>query len=127
MKRIAFITLATATFALASAPFISAAQAPQTPPAVAATPSDVKTLGDAKAGAQNIQRCQGCHGIAGWRTAFPEVYRVPKIGGQHHAYLVSALKAYKSGERRNAGMRAIAVTLTDKEINDLAAYYAEAK
>ena len=80
--------------------------------------------GDAKAGAQLIQRCQGCHGIEGWRTAYPEVYNVPRIGGQHAAYLVTALKAYKSGERKHPSMRSIAVSLSDKDMNDLAAYYA---
>ncbi len=71
--------------------------------------------------------CQGCHGIPGWRTAFPEVFHVPKIGGQHAQYLVTALQAYRSGERKHPSMRAIAMSLTDKDMADLAAYYAEAK
>lgn len=112
MKRIAFIASAVAGLILTAASPSSFAQAP---------------VGDAKAGAQNIQRCQGCHGIDGWRTAFPEVYKVPKIGGQHSAYFVSALKAYKSGDRKHPGMRAIAVSLSDKDMADLAAYYAEVK
>ena len=98
--------------------------------AMAQAPAPAPTTsgaGDAKAGAQLIQRCQGCHGIEGWRTAYPEVYRVPRIGGQHAAYLVSALKAYKSGERKHASMRGIAVSLSDKDMADLAAYYSEAK
>jgi cytochrome c553 len=73
-----------------------------------------------------IAQCQGCHGIADWKTAFPEVYRVPKLGGQKANYIVSALKAYKSGERDFATMRAIAVPLTDKEMEQLANYYASA-
>ncbi len=84
-------------------------------------------VGDAKAGSQLIQRCQGCHGIEGWRTAYPEVYSVPRIGGQHPTYLVSALKAYKSGERKHPSMRSIAVSLSDKDMADLAAYYAETR
>jgi cytochrome c553 len=83
--------------------------------------------GDAKAGAQKVQMCQGCHGIAGWRTAFPEVYHVPKIGGQHAQYILASLKAYRSGERKHPSMRAIALSLTDKDMADLAAYYAEDK
>ena len=55
--------------------------------------------GDAARGAQKVQMCQGCHGIEGWRTAFPEVYKVPRIAGQHPQYFVSALKAYRSGDR----------------------------
>src|SRR5438128_5095670 len=80
--------------------------------------------GDAAAGAQRTQMCTGCHGIPGWRTAFPEVYNVPKLGGQHEAYIVKALQAYKSGERTHPSMRAIAASLSDKEMADLAAYYA---
>lgn len=84
-------------------------------------------VGDAKAGAQKVQTCQGCHGIPGWRTAYPEVYHVPKINGQHTLYFVSALKAYKSGARQHPSMRAIATALSDQDMADLAAYYAEAK
>jgi cytochrome c553 len=80
--------------------------------------------GDATRGREKIRMCQGCHGIEGWRTAFPEVYRVPKIGGQHEAYLVKALQEYKSGERSHPSMRGIAATLSDQDIADLAAYYA---
>ncbi len=81
--------------------------------------------GDAARGSQLVQMCQGCHGIVGWRTAFPEVYRVPKIAGQHPAYMVKALQAYKSGERSHPSMKAIAATLSDKDMADLAAYYAQ--
>jgi len=81
--------------------------------------------GDAGRGSQLVQMCQGCHGIVGWRTAFPEVYRVPKIAGQHPAYMVKALQAYKSGERSHPSMKAIAATLSDKDMADLAAYYAQ--
>jgi cytochrome c553 len=92
-----------------------------------ATASAQAPTGDAKAGAQKVQMCQGCHGIEGWRTAYPEVYHVPKIAGQHATYFVNALKAYKSGERKHPSMRGIAVSLSDKDMADLAAYYAEAK
>jgi cytochrome c553 len=82
--------------------------------------------GDPAKGAQKVQMCQGCHGIIGWRTAFPEVYRVPKIAGQHPAYLVAALKEYKNGSRSHPSMRAITSTLTDADMADIAAYYAQA-
>ena len=82
--------------------------------------------GDAAAGSQKIQMCIGCHGIVGWRTAFPEVYKVPKLGGQHEAYIVKALQEYRSGARSHPSMRAIATSLSDKDIADLAAYYAVA-
>ena len=70
-----------------------------------------------------IAQCQGCHGIPDWKTAFPEVYRVPKLGGQKPAYIVSALKEYRSGDRDFPTMRAIAANLTDAEIEGVAKYY----
>jgi len=79
--------------------------------------------GDPAAGARKTQMCAGCHGIPGWRTAYPEVYSVPKIGGQHPAYIVKALQAYKSGERSHPSMKAIAASLSDQDMEDLAAYY----
>jgi cytochrome c553 len=63
--------------------------------------------------------CEGCHGIAGYKTAFPEVYHVPKIGGQQ--------KAYKSGERSHPSMRGIAATLTEENMKELAEYYGGTK
>lgn len=114
MKRIALIASAVASVIVAAASTTAFAQAPA-------------AVGDVKAGGQLVQRCQGCHGIAGWRTAYPEVYKVPKIAGQHSIYFVSALKAYKAGDRKHPGMRSIAVSLSDKDMNDLAAYYAEVK
>lgn len=82
--------------------------------------------GDPVAGRQKNFQCMGCHGIPGWKTAFPEVYHVPKLGGQHAAYVVSALRQYKSGERDHATMRSIAADLSEKDMEDLAAYYAQA-
>jgi cytochrome c553 len=81
--------------------------------------------GNPAQGAMKVQMCQGCHGIEGWRTAFPEVYPVPRIAGQHEAYLVKALQEYKSGERSHPSMRAIASSLSDKDMSDIAAYYAQ--
>ena len=81
--------------------------------------------GDAAKGRDKTQMCQGCHGIEGWRTAFPEVYHVPRIGGQHQAYLLKALQEYKSGERSHPSMRAIAASLSEQDMADLAAYYAQ--
>lgn len=92
----------------------------------AALASSALAAGDPAAGRQKNFQCMGCHGIPGWKTAFPEVYPVPKLGGQHAAYLVSALKQYKSGERDHATMRSIASGLSDKDMEDLAAYYSQA-
>ena len=79
--------------------------------------------GDPVAGQAKTEMCGGCHGIDGWRTAYPEVYGVPKIGGQHPAYIIKALQEYKSGERSHPSMRAIAASLSDQDMADLAAYY----
>lgn len=70
-----------------------------------------------------IAQCQGCHSIPGWKTAFPEVYQVPKLGGQKPAYIVAALKEYKNGDRDFNTMREIAADLSDKDMQDLAAYF----
>jgi cytochrome c553 len=84
----------------------------------------LRAAGDPDAGKQKNAMCAGCHGLAGFRTAYPEVYSVPKLGGQSEAYLVSALKAYKAGERSHPSMVAIAASLSEKDMADLAAYYA---
>jgi Cytochrome c553 len=70
-----------------------------------------------------MAQCQGCHGIPNWKTAFPEVYRVPKLGGQKASYIAAALKEYKSGDRDFATMRAIAADLTDADIDAISKYY----
>ena len=82
-------------------------------------------VGDAAKGRNKTQMCQGCHGIDGWRTAYPEVYMVPRLGSQHEAYLLKALQEYKSGQRSHPSMRAIAASLSDQDMADLAAYYAQ--
>ncbi|MFN3985410.1 MAG: c-type cytochrome [Rhodocyclaceae bacterium] len=80
--------------------------------------------GDPERARDKLSMCIGCHGIPGYRTAFPEVYPVPKLGGQHAAYMVAALQAYKSGERSHPSMQAIAQSLSEQDMADLAAYYA---
>lgn len=79
--------------------------------------------GDPHAGREKNSMCAGCHGIPGWRTAYPSVYSVPKLGGQHADYIVAALKGYKSGERSHPSMNGIVGSLSEKDMEDLAAYY----
>jgi cytochrome c553 len=95
------------------------APAPAAPAQAAAAPA-----GDPVKGREKTQMCEGCHEIPGWRTAFPEVYHVPKIAGQNEPYIVAALKAYRSGERSHPSMRGITAPLSDDDIANLAAYYA---
>ena len=84
-------------------------------------------VGDPKAAHKKVQMCEGCHGIPGYRTAYPDVYAVPKLGGQQAAYLVRALQAYKSGERTHPSMRGIAAGMSEQDMADMAAYYGAAK
>lgn len=84
-------------------------------------------VGDAKAAANKVSMCIGCHGIAGYKASFPEVYHVPMLGGQSEKYIVNALHAYKKGERNNPTMHGIAASLSDQDIADVAAYYSQQK
>ena len=80
---------------------------------------------DAKAGEQKVAMCMGCHNIIGYQSSFPQVYKVPMIAGQDPKYIVSALTEYRSGDRKHPTMRAIATSLTDKDMADIAAFYSE--
>ncbi len=71
--------------------------------------------------------CIGCHGIKGYKANFPEVYYVPMIAGQNAEYIVTALNDYASGARSFPSMEAIAISLSDQDIADLAAYYSSLK
>ena len=110
---------------------VFAAHAQPKPPADKAPTVNEKKPPTAMKQGQNFENavalCTGCHGISGYKTAFPDVYHVPKIGGQQATYLVNALKAYKSGERSHPSMRAIAATLTEEDMKKLADFYAGAK
>lgn len=100
-------------FAISLFPALVLAQAP--------APKGDPAAGRGKA----LAICSGCHGIPGTKTAYPEVYLVPKIGGQNADYLVAALKAYRSGERYNETMKGIASALKEAELANIAAYYAQ--
>jgi cytochrome c553 len=95
--------------------------------ASAQPPAAPVIVGSAEAGAKKNSMCIGCHGIAEYKTAFPTVYRVPKISAQSEKYIVSALNAYKSGERSHPSMVGISRGLSDQDMADLAAYYANKK
>ena len=83
---------------------------------------------DAKAGEAKAAMCIGCHGIPDYKASFPEIYRVPMIAGQSGKYIVSALTGYRKGDRKHPTMRAIAASLSDQDMADLAAFYsAQAK
>jgi cytochrome c553 len=109
MKTSAILSAVCAAFAVAAAWPAAAQNAP--------------AQGNADAGRQKSSMCVGCHNIPGYKTAFPAVYSVPKLDGQHAAYIMSALRAYKASERQHPSMRAVAASLSDQDMADLAAFY----
>jgi cytochrome c553 len=80
--------------------------------------------GDSEEGKKKFYTCVGCHGVAGYTNAYP-TYHVPRLGGQHADYLVSALKAYQSGERKHSSMLGNAVSLKEDDLEDIGAYLAK--
>lgn len=90
---------------------------------LAAVASTALAEGDAAAGRTKFETCRGCHSVPSYTNAFP-MYHVPMIGGQHAARVVAALTAYKSGERQHPTMVAQAASLTDQDMQDIAAYLA---
>jgi cytochrome c553 len=89
--------------------------------ALPAAAQDVKA--NAQAGEKKAAMCIGCHSIPGYQASFPEVYKVPKLAGQNAKYMQAALGAYKSADRKHPTMRAIAASLSDQDMADLAAYF----
>ncbi|TCS36621.1 cytochrome c553 [Paucimonas lemoignei] len=86
-----------------------------------------EVVGNAANARAKVEMCIGCHGIPGYKATFPEVYQVPKLGGQSAKYIESALKAYQKGERKHPTMQGIAASLTEQDIADVAAYYSQQK
>lgn len=86
-------------------------------------PTQAMAEGDAAAGANKAYTCMGCHGVKHYVNVYP-TYHVPKIAGQHQAYLISALNAYKAGQRQHETMQANASSLSDQDIEDIASYFA---
>lgn len=79
--------------------------------------------GDPAAGRTKAGNCIGCHGITSYSNVYP-TYSVPRLGGQHPDYIVAALQAYKSGDRKHSTMRAQAADLSDQDMHDIASYFA---
>jgi cytochrome c553 len=75
--------------------------------------------GDVKAGRMKAQMCQACHGMDGLSKT-PDA---PNIAGQTEQYLAAQLQAFKTGIRKNDAMSVVAPTLSDADIDDLAAYF----
>ena len=82
--------------------------------------------GDPKAGRALVYTCGGCHGVPGYKNAYPN-YHVPRIVGQNYDYLVAALTEYKKGERAHPTMRAQGESMSDEDIRNIAAYLSSIK
>lgn len=72
-------------------------------------------------GKKKSETCLGCHGVTGYSNVYPS-YKVPKIGGQNKEYIISALKAYKAGDRKHGTMQANSYRLSEEDMYDIAAY-----
>jgi cytochrome c553 len=90
---------------------------------IAAFAAGARAEGDPERGAALATTCMGCHGIPGYRNAYPS-YRVPKLGGQKPEYIVIALQAYKAKTRPHKTMQAQAESLSEQDMQDLAAFFA---
>ncbi len=102
----------------------SAQEAPPIAPTTAiAAPAAAPALlaGDAAKGKQLTYTCQGCHGVTGYKNAYPN-YHVPRIGGQAPQYLVNALTEYQQGKRKHPTMQAQAESFSAQDIADIAAF-----
>lgn len=80
-----------------------------------------RAAGDPVAGEKKFYTCYGCHGVENYKNAYPD-YSVPKLRHQNAAYIVSALKEYKDGDRPHPTMHAQASSLSDQDMADIAAY-----
>ena len=98
-----------------------AAAAPAAPAAAPATPS-----GDATRGKGLTYTCRGCHGVEGYKNAYPS-YHVPKLGGQSEVYLRNALVEYRGAKRKHPPMQAQAESFSEQDIADIAAYLSSIK
>jgi len=125
---IAACFLLTATAFSASAQDTQAPAAPAAAPAATtpAAPAPAAIKGDAARGKQLTYTCQGCHGVTGYKNAYPN-YHVPRIGGQSEVYLTNALTEYKKGARKHPTMQAQAQSFSEQDIADIAAFLSTVK
>jgi cytochrome c553 len=121
-KALTLLTLVTALAgaSLAQAQSQTPASAPSQQPSAASAPAPTASP---RAADKLVAMCMGCHNIPGYQASFPEVHKVPMIAGQGAKYIVAALQAYKKGDRKHPTMRGIAQSLSDQDMNDIAAYY----
>ena len=85
--------------------------------------SSVAMAGDAAAGKAKAESCVSCHGMNG-RSTNPNN---PNLAGQKKNYLIKALQAYRSGDRKDPMMNTLTGALTDADIENIAEYYSSVK
>lgn len=96
---------------------------------LASVQNDAQARGNAERGKQKAEQvCAACHAVGGdWNKPLQPEY--PRIAGQHYDYLVTALMAYKQGDksligRKNAIMAGQVAALSKQDIEDLSAFFA---
>lgn len=102
---------------------------PPAAPVASEAPTPAQTaapVGDQQTGRLLTYTCQGCHGIDGYKNAYPS-FKVPLIGGQSYEYLAQALHEYRDGKRKHPTMQAQAQSFSDQDIADIAAFLSTLK
>ncbi|WAC65068.1 cytochrome c [Pseudoxanthomonas sp. SL93] len=127
-----------ACLALAALPLAALTAQQETPSAVAPAPTEAAApaaaapaaakplVGNAETGRTLTYTCQGCHGITGYKNAYPN-FHVPRIGGQSADYLANALTEYRNGNRKHPTMQAQSESFSDQDIADIAAFLSTVK
>ena len=72
-----------------------------------------------RGGSLALEKCTMCHGARGVSSA-----NTPNLAGQYPEVIIKQLLDYKRGDRASAAMQAIAAPLDERQVRDLAAYYA---
>jgi cytochrome c553 len=83
-----------------------------------------QAAGDAERGAKLAYTCLGCHGIPNYKNTYP-TYSVPKLRGQTPEYIVIALQGYRNKERSHGTMHAQAISMSDQDMADIAAFLSD--
>ena len=129
LSKAASLTLLLAAFAVVAQDPAAPAEPTPAPAAsapAASAPAPAAVVGDAARGKGLAYTCRGCHGLTGYKNAYPS-YRVPKLGGQSETYLNNALKEYRGGKRKHPTMQAQAESFSEQDIADIAAYLSSLK
>ena len=122
----ATLSVAVVTAQTPATPATPAPAAATAVPAVPAPAAPAALTGNAQTGRTLAYTCQGCHGVTGYKNAYPS-FHVPRIGGQSAEYLSQALIEYKKGNRKHPTMQAQAQSFSDQDIADISAYLSSVK